>query len=79
MKWILPITWLRPGLPATSQPPVEFDPEGACKNGRRVELIDWNAIEDRTRNFHPHSSWEGRGVYRRAQAPVGRLRRSSKS
>jgi hypothetical protein len=28
------------------------------KNGRRAGLIDWDAIEDRTRNVHGHASWD---------------------
>src|SRR5260370_37088958 len=29
------------------------------KDGRRAGLIDWDAIEDRTREVHAHSSWDG--------------------
>src|SRR5258708_1982254 len=28
------------------------------KDGRRAGLIDWDAIEDRTREVHVHSSWD---------------------
>jgi hypothetical protein len=28
------------------------------KNGRRAGLIDWSAIEDRTRTVHTHPSWD---------------------
>ena len=31
---------------------------GVIRNGRRAGLIDWDAIEDRTRNVHGHASWE---------------------
>jgi hypothetical protein len=30
---------------------------GAIKDGRRAGLIDWDAIEDRTRRMHFHASW----------------------
>lgn len=33
------------------------------KNGRRAGLIDWDAIEDRTRNVRSLSSWKDRPRY----------------
>jgi hypothetical protein len=31
---------------------------GVIKDGRRAGLIDWDAIEDRTRNVRRHASWD---------------------